>query len=125
MAKLAAILIPGGAGMPGAIDIDLHQTSTDQVLSIDLSRLAPLRKFLSRPGAVETMADVEALAQQDPDGFSALTVVLANAYFMQDDVREAIGYPGQEARDSSVGLTSEDETLMQVVAARGPIYRDA
>ncbi|MGD1888042.1 MAG: hypothetical protein ACFB01_13150 [Cohaesibacteraceae bacterium] len=110
--------------MPSASEIDLDQAPTDRVLAIDPSRLAPLRAFLSLPGAVETIADVEALAQQDSDGFSALAIVLANAYFMHPNVREAIGYPGQEARDSSVGLTTEDEALMQVVAARGPVYRD-
>jgi hypothetical protein len=124
LADLARVMIPGGAGQPGAEALALHGAPVDAVLRIDPSRLPPLRAFLALEGPARSLADVETLAQADPDGFAALSVVLANAYFMHPQVRAAIGYPGQEARDSSVGLGADDMALVAEVTARGPVYRD-
>lgn len=124
LAQIARVMIPGGAGQPGADALDLAGAPVAEVLRIDPTRVAPLRMFLALPGPVDSLADVEALAQQDEAGFQALSVVLANAYFMHPEVRDAIGYPGQEARDSSVGLSGADMVLIAEVQARGPVFRD-
>jgi hypothetical protein len=123
LATLAALMVPGGKGMPSARDIDLANDPAEEVLRIDPTRLAGAKRFLALDGTVETLADVEALAQKDPDGFADLGVVVANAYFMDPKVRQAIGYPGQEARDASIGLTDEDRALLQPVIDRGAIHR--
>ena len=124
LAALARTMIPGGAGQPGAEALALEGAPVDEVLRIDPVRRAPLRRFLALQGATGTLAEIEALAQADPDGFAALSVVLANAFFMHPAVRAAIGYPGQEARDSSVGLSEADMALVAEVAARGPVFRE-
>ncbi len=123
LAEFAKVMIPGGADMPSAEDLMLWRDPIDEVLAIDPSRLEPMVRFLDLPGNIATLADVEALAQTDRAGFEALGIVLANAYFMHPQTRAAIGYPGQEARDSSGGLTPDDEALLKPVIARGPIYR--
>lgn len=123
LAALARVMIPGGAGQPGAADVQLHGAPVDEVLRIDPSRRDALRGFLALDGAADTLPDIEALALRDRDGFAALSIVLANAYFMHPVTRAAIGYPGQEARDSSVGLDDGDMALVDVVARRGPIFR--
>ncbi len=125
LAALAAVMIPGGVGQPSAGSLRLHDAPTDEVLRIDPPRLEGLRGFLALDGPVDGLADAEALAQRDPEGFAALSVVLANAYFMHPATRAAIGYPGQEARDSSAGLGAEDMALVDVVARRGPVFREA
>jgi hypothetical protein len=125
LAALARVMIPGGSGQPGASDLRLQDTPVEEVLRIDASRLAPLRRFLALKGETDDLPAIEMLAQRDPEGFGALSVVLANAYFMQPEVRHAIGYPGQEARDSSVGLNAEDMELVTEVTRRGPVYRSA
>ncbi|WP_375569707.1 hypothetical protein ABWH92_15020 [Ahrensia marina] len=125
LGEFARVMLPGSSRMPSAVDLDLWHNPVDEVLAIDPTRLEPLLQFLALEGPVETLADVEALAQADTSGFEALGVVLANAYFMHTAVRESIGYPGQEARDSSGGLSEEDEALLAPVIARGPIYRPA
>ncbi len=125
LAVLARVLIPGGAGQPGADDLALHGDPVDQVLALSPAHAAPLRAFLARAGDSRDLAAIDALAQRDPDGFAALSFVLANAYFMHPATRAAIGYPGQEARDSSVGLSDADMALVAEVSQRGPIYRDA
>lgn len=123
LAAFAQVLIPGGAGLPGAGALALAHAPTDTVLRVEPSRIAPLKAFLDRPRPPATLAEVEAMAQADPEGFAVLSVVLANAYFMHPVTRAAIGYPGQEARDSSVGLTETDLALVAEVTARGPIWR--
>ncbi len=120
---LAGIMLPGGAGMSGASDVNLAQDPVDRVLHIEPALTARLSRFLSQVRVVRTMPDVETLAQQDPQGFKALGTVLANAYFMHEEIRRQIGYPGQEARDSSGGLTGQDLALLRPVQERGPIHR--
>ncbi len=123
LAAFARLMIPGGHGMPSADAIDLCHAPLDTVLAIDPTRIDGLTRFLALTGEVATMGDIETLARQDADGFADLGIVLANAYFMHPDVRASIGYPGQEARDSSGGLTDEDRALLQPVIDRGPIFR--
>ena len=123
LAAFARTMVPGGAGQPGAADLVLEGAPVDEVLRIDPARADPLRRFLALGGSVGTLADIEALAQADPDGFAALSVVLGNAYFMHPATRNALGYPGQEARDSSVGLSDADMALVAEVTARGPVFR--
>lgn len=125
LGEFARVMLPGGSRMPSAVDLDLWHDPVDEVLAIDPTRLEPLVQFLALDGPIETLTDVEALAQADTSGFEVLGVVLANAYFMHPETRESIGYPGQEARDSSGGLSEEDEALLAPVIARGPIYRPA
>lgn len=122
---LAALMVPGGAGMPGAEALGLAGAPADEVLRIEPAWSAPLRGFLAAAEGVTDMAGLEAVARANPDGFRALEVVVANACFMHPDTREAISYPGQEARDSSTGLTPEDEALLAPVIARGPLWRAA
>ena len=125
LAALARVMIPGWPAPPGAEALALHEGPATHVLAIDPTRLEPLARFLAGAGEVGTLAEVETLARADPEGFEALSVVLANAYFMHPDTRAAIGYPGQEARDSSVGLSEADLALVARVSARGPIWRKA
>ncbi len=125
LAEFARVMIPGGAGQPSAEEVDLANAPVADVLRIDPSRVGPVAAFLSLTGDIGTLGDVERLAQSDPDGFQALSVVLATAYFMHPKVRDAIGYRGQEARDSSVGLTDDDLKMVAEVTHRGPVFRDA
>jgi len=116
-------MIPGGAGMQSARDIDLAMGPADWVLSHAPHLEAPVTAFLDLCADVDSLDALQHVALADPDGFDSLSVLVANAYFADDVVRAAIGYPGQEARDSSVGLTDEDLALVEQVRVRGPIYR--
>ena len=68
---------------------------------------------------------VQALQTEDPLGFDLLCTVVAGAYFLNPEVRQAIGYPGQQA----VPIVPEEppdyeqDGLLASVIARGPIYR--
>ena len=89
LAAIASVLIPGGAGQPNAAALALHLGPVDTVLRIDPTRLAPLQGFLRREGSVDSLDGIEMMAQADPDGFHALSVVLANAYFKNEQYQEA------------------------------------
>lgn len=123
LATLARIMLPGGSGMAGAEEIGLVMGPVDRVLEIEPALTPPLVRFLARLGPVHSLAEIESLAQGDREGFKALGIVLANAYFMHPEIRRQIGYPGQEARDSSIGLTSQDLALLAPVQARVALCR--
>lgn len=123
LARLADLLIPGGHSMPPAAAADVAGTGLDRVLRAEPRHGAPLARFLGLAAGATDLAALDALSRDDPEGFRALTIVVANAYFMNDAVRRSIGYPGQEARDSSRGLPGALTPLLDRVTARGPIWR--
>lgn len=105
--------------MSGADELQLSDCPVDRVLAVEPALTEPMRRFLAIQARVENLNDIEVLARTDPAGFKALATVLANAYFMCDTVRREIGYPGQEARDSSIGLTEIDLVLIGRVKSAG------
>jgi hypothetical protein len=122
-ARLADVLIPAAEGMPSASEVDVHTRWVDQAL-----RLRPdLRPFLM--AAIAAAMDggaprevVVQLAEQHPEVFAALGQLTAGAYYMDDRVREAMGYPGQEARQL-IDDTGEYLEMLERVVERGPIHR--
>jgi hypothetical protein len=80
---------------------------------------------LDRVKGVDSNVAVSQLRAEDPAGFGVLAEVVAGAYFLNQKVRSAIGYPGQQ----SVPIAPEEppdyeqDGLIASVIARGPIYR--
>jgi hypothetical protein len=68
---------------------------------------------------------VARLRAEDPAGFGVLAEVVAGGYFLNPQVRSAIGYPGQQ----SVPIHQEEppdyeqDGLIASVIARGRVYR--
>jgi hypothetical protein len=80
----------------------------------------PLATLTASAANKDPRAEVDRLKADEPELFEALTTAIAGGYFMSDDVRERLGYPGQQA------LRLEDDhdpALLQPVIDRGPIYR--
>ena len=123
LSEFARIMLPGGSGMSGADELQLTAGPVDRVLAVEPALTEPMRRFLSIQARVENLNDIEVLAKADPAGFKALATVLANAYFMCDTVRREIGYPGQEARDSSIGLTEIELALIDRMKSAGVTWR--
>jgi hypothetical protein len=63
--------------------------------------------------------------RENPDGWGVLTAVVPAAYFLNPAMRDAIGYPGLEARpiDPDAAPDYLDDGLLESVIARGPVYR--
>jgi hypothetical protein len=126
-AQLGAIadqLIPAGSGMPSASEAGVAGQYLDEVLAARPDLAAPLDGALA---SVDGLPAAEALAslRSDPDGWGVLTAVVPAAYFLNPAMREAIGYPGLEARPIDPGAAPDylDDGLLDSVVARGPVYR--
>lgn len=124
LAEILAILIPGGDGMPAAVDCGVHNHWVDEALRVRPELRCDLDEVLAATtAAVESVeASLRALAETRSDVFARFGSLVAGAYYMDDDVRRALGYPGQEARV----VTDETDAyldLLERVVERGEIYR--
>lgn len=122
------VLIPGGDGMPSARSVETSVRLLPMALDLRPDLRVDLDDFVARVG--EQIVDtsdpktaVRSLATNQPELFSAVTGLLAGAYYLDPEVRESLGYPGQEERP----LTDETESyvdLLERVIDRGSVYRD-
>jgi hypothetical protein len=126
-AQLGAIadqLIPAGSGMPSASDAGVAGEFLDEVLAARPDLAAPLERTLA---SVDGQPAEDALAslRGDADGWGVLTAVVPAAYFLNPAMRDAIGYPGLEARpiDPDAAPDYLFDGLLDSVVARGPVYR--
>jgi hypothetical protein len=104
LAREAARLLPGGAGLPAASELDLVWPETVPPAVVDALR-----------------------AGREPDA-DALRLVVADAYYAHPAVRSALGYPGPRSIPLPPLPDSRDaelEPLLERVRARGPMYRGA
>ena len=96
-ATLAKVVLPGNDRQPSASDVDIGGTPLDRLLASrpDLeSRLAPI---LERFGADESLTSAGFVETLDPQEMRILVTALCGAYFLVDEVRQAIDYTGQQA----------------------------
>jgi hypothetical protein len=125
LAAVADVLIPSGDGMPSASDAGVAERWLDEVLRLRPDFGAPLASVLDRVQGAGAAAAVRQLRLDDPAGFGVLAEVVAGGYFLNPDVRTAIGYPGQQpvpiVPDQPPDY--EQDGLIASVIARGRIYR--
>jgi hypothetical protein len=122
-AALANQLIPASDGMPSASQAGVAVEWLDVVLRARPDLVEGLRNVLDR-AAGRAPADVVAdLMAHDRRTFSILAELVPGAYFLNPDVRRAIGYEGQTAQAIDPRPDYLDEGLLDAVISRGPIYR--
>jgi hypothetical protein len=125
LAAIADVLIPKGDGMPSASDAGVAARWLDEVLRLRPDFGPPLATVLDGVKGVDPAAAVARLRAEDPAGFGVLAEVVAGGYFLNPEVRKAIGYPGQQ----SVPIQHEDppdyeqDGLIASVISRGRVYR--
>lgn len=122
---LADELIPAGGGMPSASGAGVAGEYLDEVLAARPDLAEPLEAALASVDGLAPGAALAALRDGDPGGWGVLTAVVPSAYFLNPAMREAIGYPGLEARpiDPDAPPDYLDEGLLDSVIARGAVYR--
>jgi hypothetical protein len=125
LAGLADELIPAADGMPSASQAGVAGLLLDEVIRLRADLEAPLAGVLDRTAGREPEASIAELQGDDPEGFAVLTEVVAGGYFLSHEVRERIGYSGQQALPIQLGEPPdyEQDGLLASVVARGPIYR--
>ncbi len=124
-AALADELIPAEDGMPSAGEVALERGGLDAVLAVRPDVVDGLVRLLEAARGDDPATEVERLRAEDEEGFGLLTTVVAGGYFLDDGVREAIGYRGQEAVPIE-HLDPPDyvrDGLLASVVERGPVYR--
>jgi hypothetical protein len=122
---LADALIPPGADMPSGGEVALGRGGLDAVLEIRPEVARDLATLLEAARGADPAREVDRLRTEDPEGFEVLTTVVAGGYFLDDGVRDALGYRGQRAVPIDVSEPSDYERdgLLASVIERGPIYR--
>ena len=123
LAGLADLLIPAGDGMPSASAAAVAGQGLDQVLAAVPSLGASLAKVLDLALGREPAEVVATLARTDPTAHGILTEVVTAAYFMNPDVRKAVGYAGQGPSPLDPRVDYMEDGLLESVIKRGPIYR--
>ena len=122
-AAIADELIPNGEGMPSASDADVPTRWVEDALRYRPDLLPPLREALAIVDGLAARYAVELLHAQHVPLFDAVGTLTAGAYFLNPEIKSAIGYPGQVStplRDDS----DEYLELLANVVERGPIYRE-
>jgi hypothetical protein len=125
LVAIADHLIPAAHGMPSAAQV-LSPDRLRFVLNARPDLLEPIRRALGGTLGDDAAARLAALADDDPAALGALQLAIVGAYYTDKDVRDLIGYPGQEAitiRSWEVPAYV-DEGLIDAVLARGPVWRD-
>ena len=123
LAGLADVLIPAGDGMPSASAAAVAGQGLDQVLAAVPSLGASLADVLARAKGREPAEIVADLARTDPTAYGILTEVVTAAYFMNPDVRKAVGYSGQGPAPLDPRVDYMEDGLLESVLKRGPRHR--
>jgi len=123
LAGLADVLIPASAGFPSASQVGVAAEGLDQVLAVRPDLAKPLKVILQSAKGRNPAEVVAQLQDENPASFAALAEIVAGAYFMNPQVRAAIGYHGQVPQPLASRPDHLNDGLLQPVIDRGPIYR--
>jgi hypothetical protein len=124
LAVVADELIPAGAGMPSAGEVDVAGRQLDLVLAARPDLLAGLEEAHRLAGALRPPEVLGALPE-DGAAREALLLVVAGGYYSSPVVTRLLGYTGQtpEPVRADTYPAYVEEGLLDRVIARGPLYR--
>jgi hypothetical protein len=122
--EVADLLVPEADGMPAASAVGVGRKQLDAVLRSRPDLVDPLRKALRRDVDADINDWMARLSTEDPLAHHALTTVVLAGYYLSDEVRRLLDYPGQQASVVTIGYPEYVmEGLLDGVLERGPRYR--
>jgi len=123
--RMADYLIPEAEGMPSATMVGVSGTLLDAVLAARPDLTEPLVRGLRLVKDIDGVAGANRLNETDPKAFHAVALAASGGYYMSPEVKQLIGYPGQESRPFDPDKTTDylDDGLLAPVMTRGPIFR--
>ena len=124
LARLADILVAEGLGMPSASAVGVADGLLDRCLDAAPALAEPLMALLDEAPVEGLDGFVRELAARRPDDFGVLSTTIVGAYFLSDEVRRLISYPGQQPSPLSVAGEPEYFDMLERVYERHPGYRD-
>jgi hypothetical protein len=128
LATLGAIadhLVPEAHGMPSAGAV-VGEARLRFVLGSRPDLAEPLAAALRPELGDDPAARLATLERDEPANHAALVQAVVFAYYTDRGVRDALGYPGQEAKQLYSWKLPEyiEEGLIDRVLARGAVWRD-
>ena len=124
LARLADVLVAEGLGMPAASAVGVADGLLDRCLNAAPALAEPLLALLDEAPADDLDAFVRALEAQRPDDFAVLTTTVVGAYYLSAEVRQLVGYPGQQPSPLSVATEPDYLDMLERVYDRHPGYRE-
>lgn len=125
LARLADVLIAEGRGMPAASAVGVSGELIDRCLEAAPVLTAPLGALLDELAGDPPGESVRQLAACRPDDFAVLSTAVVGAYYLSAEVRDLIGYPGQQPSPLSVAAEPDYLDMLERVYERHPGYREA
>jgi hypothetical protein len=126
LAAIADVLIPAGDGMPAAGAVDTAGAELDRVLAARPDLAPALARIAGDVAGEAPEAAVRRLERERPGDLDTLLEALAGAYYLAAEVRDRLGYHGQEALTIDVYSDLEayiEDGLLLPVIERGATYR--
>lgn len=125
LARIADVLVPAYEEMPAASSVGIAGDLLDKALRARPDLATDCRRAVRDCADPPSPEALEQLAEEDPDGFGALMVLVLGGYYMSTEVRKLLHYAGQEALRIDIGELPAyiEEELLDEVIGRGPIYR--
>ncbi len=125
LARIADVLVPAYEEMPAASSVGIAGDLLEKALRARPDLAAACRRAVIGCADPPSPEALEQLANEDPDAFGALMVLVLGGYYMSSDVRKLLHYPGQEALRIDIGELPDyiEDALLDEVIDRGPIYR--
>ncbi len=122
---LADYLIPQAGKMPAASAVGVHDALLDRVLDARPDLLEGLKRGLTACQEGPAGPALNALLKADEAAFQSLSLCASGGYYMAEEVREKLGYPGQgnapyDPLETPVYLVNG---MIERVVRRGPLYR--
>ena len=123
--RIADVLVPAYGDMPAASSVGITGDLLNKALRARPDLVADCRRAVTACADPPSPEALEQLGEADPDGFSALMVLVLGGYYMSAEVRKLLHYAGQEALTIDIGELPAyiEEGLLDEVIDRGPIYR--
>ncbi len=123
-AAIADVLIPEAEGMPSATQVGVHEDLLDRILGLRPDLREDFIRGIKSVVGEKPHAAAERLNKEDPAALGTIGLIASAGYYITPQVRELIGYPGQENRPADPDEDPEYVTngMLQVVIDRGPIY---
>ena len=112
LAVLADVLIPASEGCLSASAAGVSEEGLDQVLAVRPDLAEKLKEILHRARGRAAAEFLNELKVKDVAAFGVLAEVVPGAYFMNPQVRAAIGYGGQVSRPIDPNPDYPEEGLL-------------
>jgi hypothetical protein len=122
---LGDVMIPAHQHLPALTATKDVAPALARAMGYRPDLMEAVQRGLARAEGLAAPAAVEELFATDAEALSAIGAIVSGAYLMCSEVRQLIGYPGQERQERGMTDPSEipDEDMLANVRARGLVCR--